>query len=68
MDNLKKLSGPEKTAGLSRNIPQEPEKRKHSGSFIMLGIYTMTSTKLTLVAGVYSVFCTLIQHGFLEKI
>ena len=68
MDNLKKLSGPEKTTGLSRNIPQEPEKGKHSGSFIMLGIYTMTSTKLTLVAGVYSVFCTLIQHGLLKKI
>ena len=34
----------------------------------MLGIYTVTSTKLTPVAGVYPVFCTLIQHGFLEKI
>ena len=68
MDNLKQLAGPKKTTGLSRNIPQEPEKGKHSGSFIMLGIYTVTSTKLTLVAGVYSVFRTLIQHGFLEKI
>ena len=67
MDNLKKLSGPEKIKGLSRNIAQESEKGKHSGSFIMLGIHTVTSTKLTPVAGVYSVFCTLIQHGFLEK-
>ena len=68
MDNLKQLAGAEKTTGLSRNIPQEPEKGKHSGRFIMLGIYTVTSTKLTPVAGVYPVFCTLIQHGFLEKI
>ena len=68
MDNLKKLSRPEKITGLSRNIPQEPEKGKHSESFIMLGIYTVTSTKLTPVAGVYPVFCTLIQRGFLEKI
>ena len=28
----------------------------------------MASTKLTSVAAVYSVFCTLIQHEFLEKI
>ena len=68
MDNLTQLARPEKITGLSRNIPQEPEKGKHSRSFIMLGIYTVTSTKLTAVAGVYSLFCTLIQHGFLEKI